>query len=1198
MKTIVRYKWIPVLFALLAMTVACQNDVFNDAIYSNRTINLQAQITQGYETRAHDNGFADGDKIGVFVVNYNGNDAPALEATGNHADNILFTYDDKSGSWNGSTQLYWKDDTTPIDLYGYYPFDPFLKEVSAYSFVVQRNQRDALQEGTMKNYSGYEASDFLWSKMEKVYPTEAAIILKYYHLLAGVKVSLLKGEGFTKDEWERLSKTVLIENTRIGVTIDLEDGTTTVNENSAVTTIIPQTHNDEYRAIVVPQEVEANKELFSITVDGQSYHFARGEKMTYISGKLHNFTITVNKKTTTGDYEFKLSSEVITKWENDPLSHNGTAREYITVHVEEDEYIGDVISRMELNPKEIINLKLTGTLTGKSQFSYIRGQMSNLEAINMRDLRTKQQEVIEAWKDDTPITQYGFEKITDDYLPHDAFKGMEFLSYVVWPDNLKGIGYTAFAGCNLRGSLILPEGLEFIGKDAFFSYEYRYQISPLSGELYIPTTVEYIGDYAFGGYDNIGLNLTGELVLPGQMKYLGEKAFGACKYLIGKLRIPDGLTEVNDAWFLTGVTGFAVVPQGVKKINGIGCLISGVHIPEGVEEIKNIHTGDVNAFANRYGESAMSKFLLNDIHLPSTVTTLQEYAFKRANSARVHLSEGLEIIPRAAFEQSGLQDTLTIPNSVTQIQPYAFNECKMLTAIVLPGSLKEIQTSAFQNCHSLNYIQCLNPEPPVLNASAFNGVEKNNITLVVPEGSVDSYKSASGWSEFTRISTDYNFVCRPMGAKLLNKGHEMEIILNADGAWTVTSIPDWVSISSQSGNQKTSLKVQISDLVNGENNREGEIVFTLSDRKDDRGNAITTSYKITQYDSEYKENSQIKLQSASKGNGINIVFTADGYDAEDISDGSFMNDIKEGMEYFFGIEPYKTYKDYFNVYADVAMSYDSGVCSNVNIWRNTKFNTIYGAGDNGRLKVDAAAVWSFTLKDVEESVINESNLSESLIICILNSDDYEGICFMSLSGAAVAFVPHSRWEYPNDYRGIIQHEAGGHGFGKLGDEYVYHKAHIENCTCSCCNHLGELVSCKMYGWYPNLSISGKYSEIEWKHLIFDARYDDIVDIYEGGFYHAKGVYRSEVNSCMNDNVPYYNTISRQVIVERIMKLAGETFDYETFVSNDNCEMGDKFLSRQGGGDVLKGSPSQNPPPIIYKGSPMDYIRQYKNKTSK
>ncbi len=44
----------------------------------------------------------------------------------------------------------------------------------------------------------------------------------------------------------------------------------------------------------------------------------------------------------------------------------------------------------------------------------------------------------------------------------------------------------------------------------------------------------------------------------------------------------------------------------------------------------------------------------------------------------------------------------------------------------------------------------------------------------------------------------------------------------------------------------------------------------------------------------------------------------------------------------------------------------------------------------------------------------------------------------------------------------------------------------------------------------------KLKYVSWSHLLFDPRYSDIVDIFEGAFRHSRGVFRSEKNSCMKN----------------------------------------------------------------------------------
>lgn len=1168
-------KYIRYSFLLLAVLlqgvlyISCQEEGFKGVDYSAGPINFSAGVVQQYDTRASDNGFADGDKIGVFVVNYKDGKSQSLALRGNHADNVMFTYSGDDDKWTGAYQLYWKDKSTPVDAYGYHPFDNELSSVTAYPFNVHRNQRDEVGNSSI---TGYQASDFLWAKADGVVPTSAPLVLKHKHIMAGIEVKLVEGVGFMDGEWANLEKQVVIENTRLEATINLQDGVVDVDKSADVKSIIPQKDGDEYRAILVPQSVGAGETLFSITAGGQSHKFTRGSEMVYQPRKLHRFTIQVNYVLPTGDYEFQLLQESIVAWQGDRLSHNGAAREYITVHVNEGEYIGDVITQMGLDPSEVINMKLTGTFSQHDHFRYIREKMPQLEAVNMRELRLKDQCMFYWEGNGTAGNGWGEHPVgrpryDDDALPMDAFNSMKYLQVAILPENLRGIGDEAFAGCNLRGSLIFPEGMKHIGGACYQSYPTTKYPNAFTGEIYIPSSVEYIGSEAF-----TGLNFQGELVFPAKMKFLGQWAFVNCNYLTGRIVIPEGLTEVYPAW-APNMTGDVIIPQGVKKIHGLCGKVTSVYIPEGVEEIANLNIST----------------LRGSLVIPNSVKKIAGSTFESSSLSHVKLPDNLEIIESHTFDGCKyLQDTIVIPSTVIQIKDNAFSGCEKLTAVVLSEKLEEIQGRAFGNCRSLNYVQCLSKTPPVLAGDAFSGVEKNNFTLVVPEGCVDAYRNADGWKEFKRISTYFNFVCRPMNAKLLNRSNTRTVVLNADGNWRVTHCPQWATPSVTSGYKKTELSVRIDELTRGAGNRNDSIVFTLTDKVDDDGNPITCCYKIQQFDSEYNENSEIQLQQATKGKGINVIFTGDGYDAEDIATGSFINDMNEGIEYFFAVEPYLAYKEYFNVYVDVAMSYESGVCDNVDIWRETKFNTTYGAGNNGRLKVNFDAIASYIVNEVENSVVVREQDENSTVICVLNSDVYEGLTQM-YDGASIAAVPHSRYGYPNDYRGLIQHEACGHGFGKLADEYIYHRDHIDKCVCICCSHKSDLLFYKSLGWYRNLSASGRYSDIEWRHLIFDDRYQDIVDIYEGGYFHNEGVFRSELNSCMNNNVPYFSTISRQAIVERIKKLAGESFDFEDFVANDSREFGDKFLTRSGGGVSEEVLHSQ--PPLYKKGSLLDHVKK-------
>jgi hypothetical protein len=91
---------------------------------------------------------------------------------------------------------------------------------------------------------------------------------------------------------------------------------------------------------------------------------------------------------------------------------------------------------------------------------------------------------------------------------------------------------------------------------------------------------------------------------------------------------------------------------------------------------------------------------------------------------------------------------------------------------------------------------------------------------------------------------------------------------------------------------------------------------------------------------------------------------------------------------------------------------------------------------------------------------------------------------------------------------------------------------------------------KSYGFYDNVSLTGSMYDVPWSHLIYDPQFSNTVDVYEGAYYHSRGVFRSEPTSCMHDNIPYYNAISRETMVKRIMEYAGEPYSFENFKQND------------------------------------------------
>lgn len=233
-------------------------------------------------TRATGQAFENGDAIGVFVTQYAGESAVPLQVSGNYANNSKSIFN--GSKWSNSPAIYWAEGK--FDVYAYYPYNKPLS-VDEYAFTV------ALDQSTVKTddaLSGYEASDFLWAKTERV-TQMTSVPLTFNHKLSKLVVNLIKGEEYTGDV--PTDAIVKIHSTVPAANIDIASGMVVVNSHATPQSITTKKVEDGvYTAIIVPQRLNTRRPLIEVLSMGVSYLVE--SSFVFRSGTQHSINITLN----------------------------------------------------------------------------------------------------------------------------------------------------------------------------------------------------------------------------------------------------------------------------------------------------------------------------------------------------------------------------------------------------------------------------------------------------------------------------------------------------------------------------------------------------------------------------------------------------------------------------------------------------------------------------------------------------------------------------------------------------------------------------------------------------------------------------------------------------------------------------------------------------------------------------------------
>ena len=343
-----------------------------------------------------------------------------------------------------------------------------------------------------------------------------------------------------------------------------------------------------------------------------------------------------------------------------------------------------------------------------------------------------------------------------------AFSGCDQITSITIPNSVTKIDGYAFNGCVNLTSIAIPNSVTSIG---WYAFAYCQRIASIE----IPRSVTSIGE---GTFSNC-LGLT-SITIPNSVTSIGKQLFQSCKSLVS-MKVEGGniyydsrnncnaIIETQSNTLLAGCKN-TIIPNSVKSIGNYAFYycpeLTSITIPNSVTSIGDGAFGNCSGLTsvtipNSVTSIGWSAFYgcsgLTSVTIPNSVTSIGSSTFYGCSGlTSLTIPNSVTSIGNRAFWGCSALTSITIPNSVTIIGSYAFSNCRSLESIHLPESVTTIGEWAFNFCDVLTSITSEAKIPPYCYQLCFRMVKKS-IPIYVPANSINAYKDADGWKDFTNI---------------------------------------------------------------------------------------------------------------------------------------------------------------------------------------------------------------------------------------------------------------------------------------------------------------------------------------------------------------------------------------------------------------------------------------------------------------
>jgi len=719
---------------------------------------------------------------------------------------------------------------------------------------------------------------------------------------------------------------------------------------------------------------------------------------------------------------------------------------------------------------------------------------------------------------------------------------------------------------NGKGILTFASPVTTVGEDAFY---YRYVTA-----VNLPDCVESIGNYAF--YGNSGLI---SFRTPAALSSVGYYAFQDCNSLnrfYGKYATEDGAFILLEDGTLAAHAPAAMTPT-VTLPTGSESLISYLFLRDKTIQHVVIPEG-VNSIGNYCFYNCPS---LETVTLPVSYNKIAGPPFSRNQNLRQFLGDNPFIWDNGrclvdasgylwAFAGKGITD-FVIPEGVIAPRNESVAYQYDLRSITFPSTMYDMYGGWLYDCPNLEYLYGSSSYFAVSedhHCEVFFNSSGNYLCVVTPVcPATYSIPADMGisviWSYALRNNESIVDLTFPEGVTSMQGINYMTNLEVLHLPSTVTSIGS-NAFADCTKLRELYLKSQVPPSYSEGNysyqtliGHDGLVIYVPEGCEDTYKSSSGWS-KYADYIQGYKYDDLPEVDyyvstdysmdgygyvtPATAGEGVNLVFMGDAFSDRQIADGTYEAVMSKMIEAFFSEEPYKSYRNLFNVQVVYVVSstegYDHGGQA-LSGWFGE--GTSVGGNDNKCME--------YAL-----NYIPEDKLNSTLIIVAMNREYYAGTCYMYYdttgdygSGVSVAYFPLGTDDEMLSQ--LVCHEAGGHGFSKLADEYAYEA--MGTVPEEVKENRNAMVP---YGWWKNCDFTGDPTEVKWAKFLADDRYQyDGLGCFEGAFTYWKGAWRPTDNSIMRYNYGGFNAPSRESIWYRIHKLAYGSdwqYNYEDFVSYD------------------------------------------------